>query len=73
MHLVNGIGTIRLQTILYVIIALVAWPCMVYGGRQWGICGVLLLPTAAYLVQAIAAKVQLTKILSGTARGIWLQ
>lgn len=73
MHLVNGIGTIRLQTILYIVIALVAWPCMVYGGRQWGICGILLLPTAAYLIQAVAAKVQLGKLLNGTATGIWKQ
>ena len=71
MHLVNGIGTIRLQTIIYVAIALVAWPCMVYGGRQWGICGILLLPTAAYLLQAVAARVQLGKLLDGTATGIW--
>ena len=71
MHMVNGIGTIFLQTVVYVAIALVAWPCMVCGARWWGVSGVLVLPTAAYALQAIIAKIQLHKILNGTATGLW--
>ena len=71
MHMVNGIGTVRLQLVTYVLIALVSWLGMVCGGRLFGVCGVLVLPTMAYVVQAVLARIQLGKLLAGRAKGIW--
>lgn len=73
MHMINGIGTIRLQLIVYVAFALIAWPALVYSCRWMGVCGIVIVPTCVYTVLAIMSKIQLSKILSGQAKGIWLK
>ena len=71
MYMINGIGTIRIQLIIYVLFALIAWPSLVWSCRVFGVYGVLLLPSLVYLIQALLGKIQLTKLLSGQATGIW--
>lgn len=71
MNLINGIGTIRLQLIVYIIFALISWPIMLFACRNFGLVGILAAPTIVYTVQAILGKVQIEKILSGTNKGIW--
>ena len=71
MYPINGIGKIRVQLIAYLVLALIAWPTMIWGARNWGLVGVLILPSVAFLVQAILGKIQLTKLLSGVLTGIW--
>lgn len=71
MNLVNGIGTMRIQLIIYMIFAILSYPSMVYFVRNLGIVGICVFPTLAYLFQAVFAKVQIEKILNGTAVGIW--
>ena len=71
MHLINGIGTIRIQLIVYVVFALVSWPLMQFSCRQFGLVGILIAPTLVYMVQAILGKIQLEKILNGTSVGAW--
>ena len=73
MYLINGIGTIKLQTIIYSVFALVAWPLLTFSCRLYGIYGILLFPSFVYLIQGILAKVQLNKLLNKTAKGIWIQ
>ena len=53
MQLINGIGTIRIQLIVYVIFALVALPLMQYSCRAFGLVGVLVAPSLVYFVQAL--------------------
>lgn len=71
MYPINGIGKIRVQLIAYLALALIAWPTMTLGARTWGVIGVLVLPSVAFLVQAVLGKIQLTKLLAGAKTGIW--
>ena len=73
MYMINGIGTIRLQLIIYVVFACIAWPCLVWSCRYFGIYGIVLFPSAVYVVQAVFGKIQLNKLISGRASGIWTQ
>lgn len=71
MYMINGIGTIRLQLIIYLVFACIAWPCLVGSCRYFGIYGIVLFPSAVYIVQAVFGKIQLNKLISGRASGIW--
>lgn len=71
MHMINGIGFIRLQTIAYLSIAVVSWPMMTVAAKFFGVSGVILIPTCAYIILVVLGKIQIQKILSNTAEGIW--
>lgn len=71
MYAINGIGAIRLQLILYIVFAVISWPCLVWSCRILGVYGVLLFPSFVYVAQAVVGKIQLSKLISGTAVGIW--
>ena len=73
MYAINGIGTIRIQLITYVIFAIIAWPCLVWSCRLFGVYGVVLFPSLVYLVQAILGKIQVTKLINGHASGLWMK
>lgn len=73
MTLINGIGTIRLQLVLYVITAVFSWPLLAISCRSFGLTGVLFFPTIVFFLQAFVGKIQLTKILNKTAKGIWFK
>ena len=66
MYLINGIGYVRLQTILYIFFAIISWPLFVFSCR-WGLVGVIAIPTLVYLTQGICCNVQLYKITSKRA------
>lgn len=70
-YLINGIGKIRIQLIIYSIFGLIAFPLLVLGCRLFGIYGALIIPTLTYFVLAIIGRIQLNKLLSNTATGIW--
>lgn len=71
MHLINGIGTIKIQFITYVVFAVISLPVLTYACRFIGIQGVIILPAVVYFAQAILGKVQISKILSNNAVGLW--
>lgn len=71
MHMINGIGKIQLQLLIYVCFALVSFPFLYMSSKLLGIPGVLILPSIVYLVQAFIIRIQLKKILNGSAKGIW--
>ncbi len=73
MTMINGIGTVRIQLIIYVIFALASWPLFTLLGRYYGLVGIIAIPSFVYLIQGIFGYLQLHKIVSGTARGIWLK
>jgi hypothetical protein len=73
MYAINGIGTIRIQLITYVIFAIIAWPCLVWSCRLFCVYGVVLFPSLVYLVQAILGKIQVTKLINGHASGLWMK
>lgn len=73
MYLINGIGTIRIQLIIYLVIALMAWPLMVLSCRLFGLPGVVIVPSMAILLQAVFGKIQISKIIHGHAYGLWMK
>lgn len=71
MNIINGIGTVRLQTIVYVLFGILSWPIMTYSCRFFGLEGVLLIPGLLFFAQALLQKIQLNKLIAGKATGIW--
>lgn len=71
MYIMNGIGKVMVQLVIYSAFAVVAFPLMSLLCRHAGIPGLLIIPGLIYVIQAIAMRVQLVKLFSGKARGIW--
>lgn len=71
MHQLNGTGKVRIQLITYVIIAMFAIPTMIYSSRQWGLVGIVIVPSIAFFAQFIICRIQLHRIINQKARGIW--
>lgn len=71
MFLINGIGTIRIQLIIYIIFASISWPILVWSCRTFGLCGILFSPAVLYITQALLGRIQLNKILNNSATGLW--
>ena len=71
MYIINGIGKVRLQLYIYIIFALIAFPIMSIMCKYFGIPGLLFIPSTVYVVQALLGRIQLYKVLSDNAAGIW--
>lgn len=71
MNLINGIGTIRIQLVVYIVFAILSLPLMQYSCRMFGLLGILIAPTLVYVGQALLGKIQIEKILNKTNSGIW--
>ena len=73
MYLINGTGKVRLQLMVYIILALVALPLINVCCKQYGVNGVLIVPVVAFALQAIVGRMQIWKIIKNKAKGIWLE
>ncbi len=73
MYLLNGIGTVNIQMIIYLIFGAIAIPLMVTFCKSYGIIGIIIVSSLVYLGQCIFGHIQLKKILNSTATGIWLK
>ncbi|WP_289699678.1 lipopolysaccharide biosynthesis protein [Duncaniella muris] len=71
MYMINGIGKIHIQLVIYLTFAIIAYPCMSWLCRLYGVPGVLLIPASVYFIQAISGHIQINKILNNTATGYW--
>lgn len=71
MYQLNGTGKVRIQLITYAVIAIFAIPVMIYSSRQWGLIGIVIVPSIAFFMQFIICRIQLYKIINKTAIGIW--
>ena len=71
MYLINGIGKVRIQTLIYVFFAVFSYPIIVFSCRSVGIIGAIIVPSLTYIVLSVFGKIQLKKILSSSAKGIW--
>ncbi len=71
MQLINGIGTIRLQLIIYIVFAVISWPMTTLSCRLFGVYGASLVPIVVYIVQAVFGRIQLKMLLNNSATGIW--
>lgn len=71
MYLINGIGKVRLQLTIYLAFALISVPVMYICCKIWGIEGILILPIIIFITQSISGRIQLKKIITNNAIGIW--
>lgn len=71
MILLNGIGKVYLQMIIYLICAIVAIPSSIYLCGIFGISGILIVLSSVYALQGFLARIQLNKLLNRGATGIW--
>lgn len=73
MFLINGTSKVRLQLIIYMLFALIAIPLMNYCCKHYGIKGVLIVPAIVFALQACVGRMQILKMINGTAKGLWLK
>lgn len=71
MILINGTGKVFIQMIIYVSFALITIPISYLSCQQFGIQGVLAVLTLVYSIQALVARIQLNKLITNNAQGIW--
>ena len=71
MYTLNGIGKIRVQLIVYWGFALISIPLLVIGCKTIGIIASTIIPGTVFFVQALVCRVQLYRIMSQQATGIW--
>ena len=71
MYMINGIGTVKIQLIIYLFFAMVAWPLMVVSCRWLGLPGIVVVPSIVVALQAVFGKIQIGKVIDGQAIGIW--
>ncbi|HTE09718.1 MAG TPA: oligosaccharide flippase family protein [Chitinophagaceae bacterium] len=70
-YLLNGIGKIRLQLILFSIGSLVNIPLAVWLGKKFGIAGIISANTLLFIVMGIIFSIQCEKIINRTATRLW--
>lgn len=70
---VVGMGTVSLQTIINIIGMIVHVPLSLFLGRYIGAYGVILSMILINLFYAIVFQIQVSKVLSGNATGIWIK
>lgn len=71
MIFINGIGKIFLQSVIYLLFACISIPMSFYLCNHFGLIGILILLTTVYLAQAIVARIQIAKLVTETAHGMW--
>lgn len=71
MILINGIGKVFIQMIIYIVFAVISIPISYLSCQKFGISGILAVLTLVYLIQALVARIQLNKLITNEAQGIW--
>lgn len=71
MYMINGIGTVMIQLIIFLTFALIAWPLMALSCRWFGLPGIVIIPSIVVLLQAICGKIQIGKVIHERATGLW--
>ena len=70
-YIINGIGKLRAQLVISVIMGLVYIPVTFFFGRKLGLNGVLMMNIVVNLCNAIWSKYQFTLLLNNRAKGFW--
>ena len=71
--IINGIGKVYAQMIITGIIAIIYLPTAIFLGKKFGLPGVLISNCVTFLCNFLWSKLQCTKIINGTAKGIWIK
>lgn len=73
MYFINGIGKITLQMVIYIVYAIISIPLMVFGVKYFGLNSIVVLTTLINVFLIIFGKIQVEKLLSNNAHGIWFK
>lgn len=73
MNMINGIGTIRIQMIVYLAFAAIAWPMYNIAIKNFGLIGIVAIPSIVYILQGLLAQIQVKKLINQSATGLWLK
>lgn len=73
MYLINGTSKVRLQLLIYLSFASIALPLMNFCCKRYGVEGVLIVPSMVFAFQACIGRIQILKMINGSAKGIWLK
>ena len=71
MFLINGLGKVTLQMIIYLSFAIISIPVMYYSSKIYGLQSIIIFGALVYLIQSIIGELQLNKFLNQKAYGIW--
>ena len=71
MYIINGIGKVNIQMIVYCTVAVFSIPALVYACRALGLMGIVIVLTMVYLIQTIFSVIQLHKLLNNKATSLW--
>lgn len=71
--LINGIGTVKLQTYITLIGLIFNIPLALLLGRYIGAIGVVMSMTIINIVYATVFTIQVKKLINKNAKGIWIQ
>lgn len=70
-YVINGLGKVTLQLVIYVISSIVAIPLMNLLSNEFGVSGMLVVLILIYSAQGIVGRIQINKILNNNAFGLW--
>lgn len=70
-YLIAGTGKIRIQFIIYLVMSVVSYPLLVCFSRHLGVIGIVIPPIVTSLFESVFCRIQLGKIIRGTANGWW--
>lgn len=68
---INGIGKIKLQLIVYILICIFYLPIAVYFCKWWGLKGIISANILVSIIHSIISQIQFNKIINDKAQGIW--
>lgn len=71
MFILNGIGKVYVQLLIYTFFAIVSIPLLVVTGQYLGLVGIVSVLTVVYIFQALFGEIQVSKILRRVQTGIW--
>lgn len=70
-YLIAGIGKMRIQFVIYLTMAIISYPALCFFTRKFGIAGIVIMPIIVSLSEAVFCRIQLSKLICGTAEGWW--
>ncbi|GHT51344.1 O-antigen export protein [Bacteroidia bacterium] len=67
----NGIGKVRLQVYSSIVEMVLLIPVALWMGHRWGVVGIVLAPVIIYIPRMIWSPIQINKLTTQKAKGIW--
>lgn len=72
-YILNGIGKIRIQLLLYILSSIINIPLAIILSKYFGTEGVILSNVGVFIIMCIVLWIQTNKILNQTAFGLWVK